>query len=186
MKKFSILSFLFLSGLISFAQNANHVRLKGFEEKTEATQHSKGQTDSLKQEKTALHETTTTLQSKVNEQTSYIENDKAIMYMQADSIKTMNKKIAAIEHDYINKSNNLLALIVGIFIFLVFIFLYFTNALKRKDNEFIKYINETNNILLEQGQAKDKEMTRIVVDLNNTNESIKEIKGLINKSIQKK
>jgi len=170
MKKFTILSYFFLLGLISFAQNTNH----------------EGQTDSLKQKKSALHETVNTLQTKVVEQESYIDNDKAIMTRQADSIKTINSKIAAIQQGYINKNNNLLALIIGIFIFLLFIFLYFRNALKRKDDEFIKYINETNKILLEQGKMKDKEVTSLAKDLNNTNESIKEIKNLINKSVQKK
>lgn len=170
MKKFTILSYLLLLGLISLAQNMNHG----------------GQTDSLKQKKTALHKTLTTLQTKIIEQESYIDNDKEIMTRQADSIKIMNNKIIAIQQGYINKSNNLLALIVGIFIFLAFIFLYLRNTLKRKNNEFIKYINETNNILLEQGKMKDKEVTRIVSDLNNANENIKEMKDLINKSNQEK
>ena len=178
MKKFTMLSFLFLFGLISFAQNADYVAQKEFQEQTKTL---KSQVNLIKQKNSGLNKTVATLQATVDKQASAIVEAKTLITKQADSTKTINTKIANVEQGYASKDNNLLVLILGLFIVLVVIFLYFRNACNKKVKDISKKLNETNNMLIEQGKVADKKIAQLTIDLSNANENIKKVNDLINK-----
>ncbi|MDR3704802.1 MAG: hypothetical protein P4L28_02710 [Paludibacteraceae bacterium] len=178
MKKFTTLSFLFLFGLISFAQNTDYVAQKEFQEKTKTL---KSQVNLIKQTNSGLNKTVTTLQTSVNKQASDLVEAKALIAKQADSTKSINAKIANVEQGYASKDNNLLVLILGLFIILLVILLSFRNICKKNIKEISKKLNETNNMLIEQGKVADKKIAQLTIDLSNANENIKKVNDLINK-----
>lgn len=178
MKKFTMLSFLFLFGLITFAQNADYVAQKEFQEKTKTL---KSQVNLIKQKNSGLYKTVTTLQTSVNKQASDLAEMKALITKQADSAKAINAKIANIEQGYASKDNNLLVLIVGLFIILLVILLSLKNTCSKRVKEIGKKLNETNNMLIEQGKAADKKIAMLTIDLSNANENIKKANDLIAK-----
>jgi peptidoglycan hydrolase CwlO-like protein len=178
MKKFTMLSFLFLFGLISIAQNTDYVAQKEFQEKTKTL---KSQVNLIKQTNSGLNKAVATLQTTVDKQASSLMEAKTLINSENDSIKTIKAKIAEVEQGYKSKDNNFLVLMFGLFIVLLFILLAFRNACKRNLKEINKKLNETNNVLIEQGKAADKKIAQLTIDLSNANESIKKINDLINK-----
>lgn len=183
MKKITILFCLLLLGLYSFAQGSDFVGQKEFQERTKTL---KSQVNKIKQTNSGLYKTVSNLETTVNKQALTITEAKTSIAGQADSIQAMKAKVAQMKDSFKNKSNDLLVLILGLFILLLFVLLSLRNACRKKMKEVVKELNETNNMLIDQGKNYDKKIADLSIELNSTNEKLKNATDTINKLLKEK